>query len=134
MRILGFQKMDWRNLINHTDKLCNPTFTTFRLTRKDRDWELGERVQVVYKPRSKERKSLGEAIIIDAAIKERSGIYDRRITDDEARADGFKRDFELVSFLFYRPGIVYGKTANKLTLRWLHWYEPMILYALKHSW
>ncbi len=132
MRILGFQKMDWRNLINHADKLCNPEFTTFRLVRQDRDWELGEVVQVVYKPRSKERKVLGEAEIIKVDPKEKHGIYETRITDEEARVDGFKRDYELEHYLFYRLRNVDRRTANKLTLRWICWREPMILYSVAH--
>ena len=134
MRILGFQKMDWRNKVNSTDKLCNPEFTTFRLTRKDRDWGLGEVVQVVFKPRSKERKVLGEAVIIKVDPKEHFGLYENRITDVEARADGFNKGYELESFLFYRPGDRDRKTANKLTLKWNYWFEPMILYHLEHRW
>ena len=133
MRILGFQKMDWRNLINHTDKLCNPEFTTFRLKRKDRDWELGETVLVVYKPRTTGRKLLGHATIMVVEPKEQHGIYDTRITDDEARADGFRYSYELEHFLFYRPGNTDRRPANKLTLRWLQWFEPMILYSLTHN-
>jgi len=57
MRILGFSKK-WAKLNN---KLL---FTTFRFPRKDKDWEIEEVVQIVYKPRSKEREPLGIARII----------------------------------------------------------------------
>jgi len=51
MRILGVSKK-W-------DKLKNEMlFTTFRFPRKDRDWAVEEVVQLVYKPRSKEREIL----------------------------------------------------------------------------
>lgn len=45
MRILGFSK--------HWAKLDNPEFTTFRFPRKDKDWQIGETVKIVIKPRSK---------------------------------------------------------------------------------
>jgi len=82
MRILGFSKK-W-------PKLQNNTFTTFRFKRKDRDWEVGEVVQIVYKPRSKNREVLGVAEIVTKEV--RLGAKD----DEEARADGFQdcRDME----------------------------------------
>ncbi len=57
MRILGVSKK-W-------DKLNNEIlFTTYRFTRKDKDWEVEEVAQIVYKPRSKAREILGIARII----------------------------------------------------------------------
>jgi len=56
MRILGFSKK-W-------DKLKQEGFTTFRFQRRDRDWRVGEVVQVVYKPRSRAREVLGVAKIV----------------------------------------------------------------------
>ena len=38
-------------------KLMEPEFTTFKLPRKNKDWDVGEIVKVVYKLQSKERKS-----------------------------------------------------------------------------
>ena len=71
MRILGFSKK--------YGKLSKPwyardihTFTTFRYPRRDRDWEVEEIVQVVYKPRSKEREPLGIARIIRIQPKDMS--------------------------------------------------------------
>ena len=57
MRIISFSKR-W-------PKLLNQEFTTFRFPRKDRNWEVGERVQVYYKNRTPEREKLGEAEIIN---------------------------------------------------------------------
>lgn len=57
MRILGFSQK-WHKLNNGI------LFTTFRFPRKDKDWEIEEVVQIVYKPRSKQREPLGIARII----------------------------------------------------------------------
>ena len=60
MRILGFSEK-WA-------KLLEGTFTTFRLERRDTDWQVGEVVQVVYKPRRKGGgEKLGVAKIVDKA-------------------------------------------------------------------
>ncbi len=56
MRIISFTEM-WL-------KLKSPVFTTFRFPRKDKDWQVGEIVQVYFKNRSPDRKKLGEVEII----------------------------------------------------------------------
>ena len=80
MRIIGFS-IEW-------PKLEQDEFTTFRFQRKDRDWSIGEAVQVRIKPRSKGggiRK--GVAVIMH---KENKGIADSvAIKNTEAVADGF---------------------------------------------
>lgn len=107
MRILGFAKK-W-------DKLKQPEFTTFRLTRRDRDWGLGEFVQIYFKPRSKDREKIGEAQIIE---KGNVRIFD--ITDHEAKIDGFENAADMKYWLarthdLYRLS---NEPLNKLTLRW----------------
>jgi len=57
VRILGFSKK-WT-------KLNQDEFTTFRLPRKDKDWQLEEVVQVVFHPRHKDREVLSIAQIIE---------------------------------------------------------------------
>ena len=105
MRILGFSKK-W-------DKLLNDSFTTFRFARKDRDWDVGEMVQVVYKPRSKDREILGVAKIISKET--RLGCQD----DAEAQEDGFidARDMERWMVKTYGEARTW-EPMNKLTLRW----------------
>ena len=80
MRILGFEK--------HWPKLDSPMFTTFRLPRKDadkgRDWKVGEIVQIVIRPRQKDRQPLCTAQIIRKDMRDIIGI-----TDTDARVDGF---------------------------------------------
>lgn len=115
MRILGFHKK-W-------DKLQQDTFTTFRFTRKDKDWAISECVQIIYKPRSKEREILGIAKIID---KEHRG-FDRFPPEDcvarseiEAQQDGFIDREDMVVWLDKIYGDrIYEEPMNKLTLRWV---------------
>jgi len=130
MRILGFSKK-W-------DKLNNSIlFTTFRFARKDKDWQVGEQVKIVYKPRSKGGgEVLGVAKII-GKTKRSVGIYGDKtgrplITDKEAIADGFpgyekkfgveiKPIFQMWEFLWdaYGGERLLNEPMNKLTLRWI---------------
>ena len=138
MRILGFSKK-WDKLNKQWFERDRHTFTTFRFPRKDRDWDVEELVQVVYKPRSKEREALGVARIIRKEEKNigknwnycpfpsRPNTPDM-ITPDDAKEDGFtgmhgggdiKKLFDYLRGSstyeqFYRVGKV-----NKLTLYWL---------------
>lgn len=118
MRIMGFSKR-WA-------KLQQPRFTTFRVTRKNKDWFISEIVQIVYKPRSPHREILGKAQIINKETRlvpygtgNQSSI--RRITEDEAKADGFVSLFEMKEFLRGKHGDdkLKDEPINKLTLIWL---------------
>lgn len=116
MRILGFSKK-W-------DKLNQPEFTTFRFPRKDKDWQVDERVRIVYKPRSKGGgEELGEAIIVGRAIKWVviwwSGQWG--IAEEEAQKDGFRDRYDMKRWLEKAYGIRYAyEPMNKLTLRWVN--------------
>ena len=110
MRILGFSKK-W-------DKLGGKTFTTFRFKRKDRDWEVGEAVQIIYKPRSKEREKLGVAIITQRV---RRDLYRIGALDEEIIKDGFKDKYEMGDWLDKTYGDRWiREPMNKLTLRWIN--------------
>jgi len=121
MRILGFSK-EW-------NKLKDDTFTTFRFARKDKDWDIGEKVQIVLNPRSKYRQLLGVAEIINKEPrwiayreeKTRHGIA--LVSRDEAIADGFKNRAEMNAWMRDKYGERYqNEPMNKLTLRWiLNW-------------
>lgn len=123
MRIMGYSKK-W-------DKLQHPEFTTFRFKRKDKDWGLNETVQVVYKPRSKEREILGIAQIIKKEPKAMALYGDKtgvtHITDEEAIADGFSDTevkhgyFYMWEFLwdYYGGERLLNEPMNKLTLKWI---------------
>lgn len=108
MRILGFSKK-WA-------KLNNRSFTTFRFPRKDRDWQLGEQVQIVFKPRSKEREVLGIAEIWAKEERWMSGV-----TSKEARRDGFDNYGDMLLWVFRVHDLrFYDEPMNKLTLKWLN--------------
>ena len=119
MRILGFNKK-W-------DKLKNDTFTTFRFERRDADWQLGETVQVVYKPRTRGREVLGIAKIVskeprfvpqnDWVLRPRCA---QQATNSEAIADGFTSIFTMVAWLnkTYGRERLIDEPMNKLTLQW----------------
>jgi hypothetical protein len=122
MRIMGFSKK-W-------DKLSKAEFTTFRFTRKDRDWVVGERVQVVFKPRSPNREVMGEAEIVGKVKRRMSKHYDETgevlVTNEEAETDGFVGTldkpayFHMWEFLwaYYGGERLIKEPMNKLTLRW----------------
>ena len=120
MRILGFSKK-WPKLYKNSDDL----FTTFRCPRADKDWAVGELVQIVYKPRSKEREKLG---IVRIEVKELKSFFwmipykvDQivtRVTNKEAIEDGFD---DLKDMWRYVSKINHGDIHlfNKLTLCWI---------------
>lgn len=114
MRILGFSKR-WQ-------KLSDAEFTTFRFPRKDKDWRIGEQVQIVYKPRSKERVRLGTAEII-GKVAERifpdSICLIAAVSEYEAIKDGFPnlREMHLWMWDRYKRRAV-NEPMNKLTLKW----------------
>jgi hypothetical protein len=114
MRILGVKKK-W-------DKLKEPSFTTFRFARKDKDWQMDEIVQVVYKPRSKEREILGPAKIKDKSprIFDSSRTFSHYlITNPEVQADGFSSYQEMMDWFYKQYGErIFREPINKLTLKW----------------
>lgn len=122
MRIMGFSRK-W-------DKLTNPEFSTFRFTRKDKDWKMGECVKVVLNPRKKGGgEYLGIAQIIEKVPRAMAWHGDKTgitpVTNEEANADGFpdneKRGyFKMWEFLFdnYGGERLLSESMNKLTLFW----------------
>ena len=110
MRIISFGVM-W-------DKLHDLRFTTFRFPRKDKDWYIGEVVQVWYKTRSPERKCLGEAEIVG---KERRSLSFNTFSNDDAKADGFASKGDMLSWLYRTHGrrrFLNEGYINKLTLEY----------------
>jgi len=114
MRILGFEKK-W-------PKLQNDSFTTFRFPRRDNDWYVSELVQIVIKPRSKNREELGIARIVNKVPRIILPPYKydyRNITEAEAIADGFPDVKAMQEWMWdrYKGRLVEGP-MNKLTLVW----------------
>lgn len=118
MRILGFSKR-W-------PKLEQPEFTTFRFTRRDRDWEVGELAQIVVQFR---RKGGGERLgVAEIISKEECWIFTTKkswgaktLTSKEAWEDGFKSCFDMAMWLVKAHGHqrLVDEHMNKLTLRWI---------------
>ena len=120
MRIFGFSKK-W-------GKLQQPDFTSFRYPRADsdkgRDWRVGETVQIVFHPRSKEREIMGTAEIIGKEPRnlELSGKFTDAallITDEEAIADGFTSAVEMHDWMVETYRCNFEDIINKLTFRWI---------------
>ena len=125
MRILGFNKR-W-------PKLTLEVFTTFRFPRKDRDWEVGEKVQCVLHPRSKHREVLCNAEIIAKEPRwmrffstPSTPVGIPPVSDDEAEADGFSKSADgrgpremMWCWLLgkYSPIRLCEEPMNKLTLK-----------------
>ena len=132
MRILGFSRKDWMNYLTGRSKLQEEEFTTFRFTRRDQDWGVGEVVQVVYTPRSKDREVLGVAEILssesrwvlnaeDDEMKHYGDYFAVKVvTENEAIVDGFKNRADMVDWVgkAHRSRNVL-EPMNKLTLRWV---------------
>ncbi len=115
MRILGFSEK-WY-------KLSQEEFTTFRFPRRDKDWVEGEVVQVVFKPRSKEREIFGVAEIISKELRHifRWTVAGQSggLSNAEAVKDGFKDKDDMLRWLNKAHGDrIYQELMNKLTLRW----------------
>jgi len=85
--------------------------TTFRYPRKDKDWYIGEDVQEVYKPRSREREVLQIAQIIN---KEPKLLAD--ITHEEAIEDGFINLYDMYEFIGKNSQDGLFQPINKLTI------------------
>ena len=132
MRIIGFSVM-WDKLNKPDYKRDVHPFTTFRYPRRDRDWEVEEVVQVVYKPRSKDRKPLGIARIIrkeEKNIKKEWSYYPLpnfpntpdMITPSEAEEDGFDGQHgggDVRAMISFIRDYSRGDVLSKLTLYWI---------------
>ena len=97
------------------DKLQQPEFTTFRYHRADKDWFVGETVQVFFKSRSPQREKLGVAEIIGRESKLLADL-----THEEAIEDGFINLYDMFNWLEQaHKGKDMFTPMNKLTLRWV---------------
>ena len=116
MRIISFSKK-WQ-------KLSNLEFTTFRFPRADKDWYVGEMVQVYFKNRSPQREKLGEAQIIGKEKRELDSWFVEQevaplVSEQEAMADGFSSVEDMTQYMEKQYGLDYISLFNKLTLRWV---------------
>jgi hypothetical protein len=108
-------------------KLQQPTFTTCRFPRKDRDWEFGEIVRVVYHPRHKDRRVLGQARIISKEQRTLLGkpLAIPQVSTEEAIADGFDSLSGMLGWIAKTYGHIPIEPINKLTIQWMEvQYDP----------
>ena len=107
MRVLGFSER-WNKLDDH----C---FTTFRFPRKDKDWQVGEVVQLVFKPRSPKREILGTATIVSIE----KVLVLMAISNREAVEVGFTNIGAFQKWMVERYPLkrLQEEPMNKLTLR-----------------
>lgn len=131
MRILGVREK-W-------DKLRQPRWTTFRFARKDQDWQVGEIVQVVYKPRrkgggeklgiaeiiGKEKRWVGWANTLIHWIHSQNDILPGgwgwgTVSYKEAVEDGFEGVLDMIRWMTktYKDRNN-QEMMNKLTLEWI---------------
>lgn len=124
MRELSFSQL-W-------PKLVQPRYTTFRFPRKDKDWQVGEVVKVLFKARSShDRSVLGIAEIVSKVPRwvimpmERSLLpsgWEKQafwINRFEAQRDGFGDMRAMYDYMVKAYNIrLKQEPMNKLTLAW----------------
>lgn len=119
MRVLGFAE--------YHPKLRLHTFTTFRYPRSDRDWEHLEFVQIVLKPRTKDRVPIGIAKI---SAKIEGYVFPQEkpfidfpchlIRPSEALCDGFSNLREMHDYFVDMHGKrLLEEPLNKLVLSYI---------------
>lgn len=115
MREMSFSKLDWLNHTTGKPKLTQPSFTTFRFTRRDKDWAVGEVVRVVYQARNKRNRSiLGQAV-----IKAKKAVDINHIEIRDIMADGFATRYDMAQWLRKGGGNRYiFEKVNRLVLVW----------------
>jgi hypothetical protein len=127
VRLLIFPDMGG---VERKPKLECLSFVTFRLPRVDKDWMVGEILEVVIQRIGDKKYPLGQAEIIYMDRKERREYYGEfSISDEDAQHEGYKSSWELSKKLFYaRKAGQVPTFAYKLTLEWKLWYSQMIQY------
>ena len=105
--------------------MSNPEFSTFRYPRGDKDWYVGEQVQVFFNSRSPQREKLGIAQLIMIEDRELDPWSSKQsvialITDKEAFEDGFPGGrMEMIEYMEKTYGCDYISRFHKIILRWL---------------
>ena len=146
MREFTFQTLDDPVTINinpHTyhaydikrNRLFNEQFVTYKRIRKDKDWQVGEIVNVTLSPVAKAHTQLGFAKIIGIDKKSYNHFIYPETTSlscDELTYEGFGQ-FDEWEFKRSYFGDDYHdvKTFNKITLQWITWNINMIKIALE---
>jgi hypothetical protein len=101
-------------------KLQHETFTTFRFPRRDKDWQVGETVRVVFHPRGRDRKVLGTAKISGNEPRTFDYTSPNSITAAEAHEDGFRDRTDMKQWMKAKYGAAaLSKSMNRLTIQWI---------------
>jgi hypothetical protein len=117
------------------NRLFNEEFTTYKRIRKDKDWEVGEIVNITLSPVAKPHTQLGLAKIIRIDKKSTNHyIYTdtTSLSSEELAYDGFEpfSDWKFMhSYFGYKSYEV--KIFNKITLQWILWNINMLKIALE---
>ena len=124
MRVLGFNQR-WPKLNLDKPVELRPDFGTFRFTRKDRDWQVDEIVEVVIHPRKKGGgEHTGIAEIFDKEPRNMTLASGNNsipmVTEQEAKSDGFTSVEDMQLWMQKsHPDHAYYEPMNKISLRWL---------------
>jgi len=118
-----------------SNRLFHEQFVTYKRIRKDKDWQLGEVVNVTLSPVAKPHTKLGFATIVGIDKKSTNHYTYPETTEvsgNEFRYEGFDL-FDEWDFRRKYFGDDYHEveTFNKITLQWLTWNINMIKIALK---
>ena len=116
------------------NRLFNEQFVTYKRTRNDKDWQVGEIVNITLSPVAKPHIQLGVAKIISIDKKSTNHYMYTETTDlsgEELRYEGFD-NFQNWNFMhkFFKDSRHDVKTFNKITLQWITWNTNMIKIAL----
>jgi len=116
-------------------RLFNEQFVTYKRIRKDKDWQVGEIVNVTLSPVAKPHTQLGFAKIININKKSSNRFIYPETTElscDELLYEGFGQ-FDEWKFKQSYFGNDYHivKIFNKITLQWITWNIEMIKIALE---
>jgi hypothetical protein len=118
-------------------RLFNEQFITYKRIRKDKDWEVGEIVNVTLSPVAKPHIQLGFAKIIGIDKKSSNHYLYPETTElsyDELLYEGLGQ-FDEWHFKRTYFGDFYNdiKIFNKITLQWVTWNINMIKITLKYG-
>jgi hypothetical protein len=119
------------------NRLFNEQFITYKRIRKDKDWEVGEIVNITLSPVAKPHTQLGFAKIIGIDKKSDNHYTYPETTElsyEELAYEGYGQyddwKFKRTYFGDDRHDI---KIFNKITLQWITWNINMIKIALEEG-
>jgi hypothetical protein len=118
------------------NRLFNEQFITHKRIRKDKDWQVGEIVNITLSPVAKPHIQLGLAKIISIDKKSDNHYIYPETTDlssEELAYEGFSHWGDTWKFkrTYFGDDYFDVKIFNKITLQWITWNINMIKIALE---